>query len=164
MKKQQHIYLIRHGKSSWKDESLRDSQRPLKKRGIRDGTTMGRRLALVGVHPDLILTSPAVRARKTAQLIAKEVGCDRIECVDALYPGSVQLYLEALELACRSVDTVFLVAHNHGITELAWFLTGEEFTNVVTTGVVAISYDRGFVRTPGTGRLLFYDYPRKATS
>ena len=157
----QNIYLIRHGKSSWKDGSLHDIDRPLKKRGLRNSKAMGRRLASRSIRPDLILTSGAVRAQRTAQLIAAEVGCERLECIDQLYPGSMSTYLDCLETFSREADCIFLVAHNYGLTELAWYLTGKEFQNVVTCGVVGICYNDRFVPTEGAGRLLFYDYPKK---
>ena len=67
------LYLIRHAKSSWKDSSLDDFERPLNKRGRRDAPFMGKRLYRHHVRPDLVISSPAKRAISTSQLIAKEI-------------------------------------------------------------------------------------------
>ena len=67
------LYLVRHAKSSWKDSSLTDRERPLNKRGEKDAPMMGKRLLSRSVRPSLIMTSPAKRARRTARLIAREL-------------------------------------------------------------------------------------------
>lgn len=68
------LTLVRHAKSSWKDPSLDDFDRPLNQRGERDAPVMGRRLKARGARPSLILTSPAKRAKRTARLIAEAIG------------------------------------------------------------------------------------------
>ena len=81
------LYLVRHAKSSWKDSSLDDRDRPLNKRGRRAAPDMGQRLAAQGHHPELIISSPANRARSTAKKIAEEIGYDPslIRLDEALY-------------------------------------------------------------------------------
>ena len=73
------LFLVRHAKSSRDDPSLPDRDRPLDDRGKRDAPTMGKRLAKRDVKPDLLLSSPALRALTTAQLMAEEVGYKRKE-------------------------------------------------------------------------------------
>ena len=84
------LYLVRHAKSSRHDPSLSDRDRPLDERGKQDAPKMGQRLAKRDVRPDLLLSSPAVRALTTAQLIAEEVGYKRKDIVvdDRLYASS----------------------------------------------------------------------------
>ncbi|NIV19825.1 MAG: histidine phosphatase family protein, partial [Gammaproteobacteria bacterium] len=71
---QKTLYLVRHAKSSWDDPSLADRDRPLNKRGKRNAPDMGQRLAAQGFKPQLIISSPANRARTTAGVIAGELG------------------------------------------------------------------------------------------
>ena len=71
------LFLVRHAKSSRDDPSLPDRDRPLDDRGKQDAPKMGRRLAKRDVKPELLLSSPALRALTTAQLIAEEVGYER---------------------------------------------------------------------------------------
>ena len=65
------LLLLRHAKSSWSDPTLPDHDRPLNKRGIHDAPRMGKLLRHEHLMPDLILSSTAVRAKKTAELVAK---------------------------------------------------------------------------------------------
>ena len=67
------LTLIRHAKSSWKDESLLDLDRPLNKRGRRDAPMMGKRLAERESCADLMISSPAARALATAEAIAEAI-------------------------------------------------------------------------------------------
>src|SRR5205085_6869527 len=75
------LFLIRHAKSSWDDTALPDKDRPLGDRGRRDAPKMGKRLAKRDVKPDLILSSPATRALKTAEIIAKKLDYKRKDLV-----------------------------------------------------------------------------------
>ena len=70
---QRQLTLLRHAKSSWDGTHVKDRDRPLNERGERDAPLMGRRLRARGARPTLILTSPALRARRTAQVIASEI-------------------------------------------------------------------------------------------
>jgi bisphosphoglycerate-dependent phosphoglycerate mutase len=85
------LFLIRHAKSSWDDPALPDKDRPLGDRGRRDARKMGKRLAKRDVKPDLILSSPARRALKTARIIAKKLDYKLKDIVvdDRLYAGAV---------------------------------------------------------------------------
>ena len=67
------LYLVRHAKSSWKDPDLDDFDRPLNKRGKRDAPLMGQKLRQADVRPDLIVSSPAKRAAKTAKIMAGQI-------------------------------------------------------------------------------------------
>jgi phosphohistidine phosphatase len=158
------LYLIRHAKSSWADIDLDDFARPLNKRGKKDGPEMAARLAKAGVRPDLIVASPAKRAKKTAICMAKGVGYDKgaIKYYDELYLGSFSYHLQLLEQLFPQVTSLFLVGHNNTITELAEYLTGMSLGNVPTCGVVAVEYAEqdGFTNRAGGGKLLFFDFPK----
>ena len=158
------LFLIRHAKSSWDSPDLDDFKRPLNNRGKRNGPEMAQRLAHLSVVPDLILASPAKRAKKTATYMAKGTGypVESISYHEGLYLGSVDYHLDLLEKGFKKADTVFLVGHNYTITELAEYLTDTRISNVPTCGVVAIEYTdkKGFSRGSGKGSLLFFDFPK----
>ena len=121
------LFLVRHAKSSRDDPTLRDRERPLDDRGMRDATRMGRRLAERKVKPDRILSSPALRALTTAQLIAGEIGASRqdIDVVEQLYastPGELLAVIRALD---NRVERVMLFGHNPEFTDLARRLSPE---------------------------------------
>lgn len=161
------LFLVRHAKSSWGDPGLDDFERPLSKRGKRNGPEMAQRLAGLSVVPDLIYSSPAKRAKKTAIYMAEGTGypVSSISYHEGLYLGSVTYHLNLLQKGFKKADTVFLVGHNYTITELAEYLTGTRISNIPTCGVVAIEYsgEKGFSSEPGNGKLLFFDFPKKIT-
>src|SRR6185503_19133772 len=68
------LILVRHAKSSWKHPELKDIERPLKKRGLRDAPVIGKVLKELHVKPDVIISSPAERALATAKILAGELG------------------------------------------------------------------------------------------
>ena len=161
------LVLVRHAKSSWANIDLDDFARPLNARGKKDGPEMAARLARAGVHPDLIVASPAKRARKTALYMAKGTGYDKgaIRYYDELYLGSLAYHLQLLAELFGQAAVLFLVGHNPTITELAEHLTGKSLGNVPTCGVVAVEYAEqdGFTDRVGGGKLLFFDFPKNRT-
>lgn len=160
-----HLYLIRHAKSNWNDSALSDFDRPLNKRGKRDAPFMGQRLAAASVCPDLIIASSAKRARKTARIISKEIGYPkaRIVLTDTIYTSELGQLLEIIRSTGSDIQSLGLVGHNFVITELAEWLTGRSIVNIPTCGIVAIAFDiKQWRKVEGqTGKLVFFDYPKK---
>ncbi|MGB3211554.1 MAG: histidine phosphatase family protein [Desulforhopalus sp.] len=158
------LCLIRHAKSSWSNLDLDDFSRPLSKRGKEDCPRMAARLAMTGIRPDLIVSSPAKRAKKTALCMAKSAGYskDAISYEDDLYLGSLAYHLQLIDNLLKKVDVLFLVGHNNTLTELAEYLTGSTFGNVPTCGIVVVEYpeQNGFTSEPGVGRTVFFDFPK----
>ena len=119
------LLVMRHAKSSWKEEGLDDHERPLSKRGKKDAPRMGELLKEHDLVPDLILSSSAVRARHTAELAAEyceyvgEIGGGR-----ELYSFASEDYLEALSRVDDDTQRVMVVGHNPGLEELLQWLTG----------------------------------------
>lgn len=159
------LYLIRHAKSSWDNPGLDDLDRPLNKRGKRDAPFMGERLHKLGVRPDMVYTSPAKRARKTARTIADCVGypSGRIQQHDDIYTSDINKLLRVVRQTEGRVGRLFLVGHNYVLTDLAEYLTNEPLGNVPTCGVVAIDFDIDSWHQVGeaAGQLQFFDYPKK---
>lgn len=159
------IYLIRHAKSSWSDESLDDFSRPLNSRGKRDVELMGKRLHKYGAKPDIIYSSPAKRAYKTAKELAKVVNFDTeaITFIDSLYESSYESYLQTIHSTDDTCKSIFIVAHNPTITEVGEQLSGAILTDMPTCAIVCISFDvKSFkdIREE-SGKILFFDYPKK---
>jgi phosphohistidine phosphatase len=120
------LLILRHAKSSWSNPSLADIDRPLNKRGKRDAPRIGALLRDQDLVPDLILCSPAVRAKKTAQAVSNESGYEgEIEIHDDLYPGDPSTYLEILASSPDEIDRAMIVGHNPGLEEFLDALTGE---------------------------------------
>ncbi len=94
-----YIYLIRHAKSSWGEVDISDFDRPLNKRGKKDLPFMANRLKEFGIKPDLILSSPAKRAQKTAKTIAETIDYDMQDILyeESLYDSSYTTYRYLLD-------------------------------------------------------------------
>lgn len=120
------LLILRHAKSSWDEPGLADIQRPLNKRGKHDAPRVGELIKEAGVVPDIILTSPAVRAMKTAEAAADTSGYEgEIEIRDVFYPGDPGDYIEALNELPDGYIRVMVIGHNPGLEELLSDLTGE---------------------------------------
>ena len=158
------LFLVRHAKSSRDDPSLPDRDRPLNDRGKQDAARMGKRLATRGVKPDLLVSSPALRALTTARLIAEELGCKPQDIVedDRLYASNPEDLLAVVRALDRKLDGVMLFGHNPEFTDLARRLSGE-FIDMPTSTVAEFTFntkawsDVGEIK-PAKVEL---DYPKK---
>ncbi|UZR27615.1 histidine phosphatase family protein [Methylococcus mesophilus] len=162
------LLLIRHAKSAWTDPSLTDRDRPLNERGKRDAPFMGSLLRFRGMEPDCMVSSPARRARKTARLIAGEVGYDKdaIVIAEQIYLGGRRAVVELVQALNDEDERVYIIGHNPDLSEAASCLTGESLGELPTCGMVAIEfpvYSWTHVME-GAGRLKFFDYPKKHLS
>jgi len=118
------LLLMRHAKSSFKDGSMPDFERPLSKKGEKDAPRMGKLLREKDLIPDVIISSPALRARATAELVADKIGYKgEIIYLESLYLGEPQAYLEALRNLDDEVETVLVVGHNPGLESLLQMMT-----------------------------------------
>ena len=158
------LILVRHAKSSWKDSALDDRERPLNKRGERDAPVMGTRLARRKDRPDLIVSSPAVRALETARIIAKKLGYVRRSIVveERLYGASVVELLDVIRNADESVATLMLFGHNPGLTELANHIGPRPIANLPTCGVLHLKFETDVWSVVGYARgdEVLFDSPR----
>jgi phosphohistidine phosphatase len=120
------ILVLRHAKSSRKDPDLTDHDRPLNKRGKRDAPRMGRLLKKEDLVPDIIISSTAMRARGTAEAVAKASGYKGdITFNGSLYAAGPQAYIDALHELSDDYVRVLTIGHNPGLEELVEMLTGE---------------------------------------
>ncbi len=158
------LIIVRHAKSSWRDSGLDDRERPLNKRGERDAPEMGARLARRKDRPDLIVSSPAVRALATARIIARKLDYARkdIVLIERLYGAGLDELLDVIRKADESVATLLLFGHNPGLTQLANHLGPREIPNLPTCGVLHLRFDAdiwavvGFAR----GEEVLFDFPK----
>jgi phosphohistidine phosphatase len=159
------LTLVRHAKSSWEFPELTDSDRPLNKRGENDAPVMGQRLAAKAISPDLMVTSPAKRALKTAKVVAGEIGYPKKKLVieERVYLADVVELMSILHEIDNSYKDVFLVGHNPGLTDLVNDLMDESILNVPTCGVVRANFNIETWKAlgKGMGKLEFFDYPKK---
>ena len=128
------VIFLRHAKSDWDAEWAEDLDRPLSERGRRAAAAVGTFLAEAGHVPNLVLCSPATRARQTLELAvtAGNWTCP-IETADELYYGSVD---HMVALACRrQVPVLMLVGHEPTMSSTLEYMTGAELR--MPTGALA---------------------------
>lgn len=163
------VLLLRHGKSDWSNPGLADFDRPLAKRGLNDAPRMGEVLALFDHVPDKILTSPAKRARQTAELAAEACGYKKsFQLENDFYGGDAEDLLAALQRLPHQVDRPMLVGHNPIMEETVdLLLSGDEVDwgisiRLPTAGLVCLDvdiYDWGHLE-PGDAVLRWYVIPK----
>ena len=164
-----YLTLLRHGKSDWDERYRSDYERPLKARGRRDAPQMGEYLASLDLVPDLIVSSPAERARMTAELFADGVGYDEeIDWEEDIYAASAGELLAILRRQPDDVEHVLFVGHNPGFEDLTSYLAGMGLQGatygirVPTAAAVhlAIDVSRWKDARPGCGELLWLMTPK----
>lgn len=135
------LLLLRHAKSSWKDDSQDDFDRPLNERGKYDAPRVGEVLAEHALRPDLVLCSSAKRARKTADKVLEASGyASELRLLDDLYLASPSAYLAHLKKLPNQISCVLLVGHNPGLEELLSEMTGQH-RHLPTAALVQIELD-----------------------
>jgi phosphohistidine phosphatase len=132
------LLLMRHAKSSWKDNTLNDHQRPLNPRGKRDAPRMGEYLLEQGILLDAILCSTAKRARETAKRFLGEYDFDgEIFYVDDLYHADYETYITLLNQLPDTIETAMIVAHNPGMDYFLEMVC-DEYEHMTTAAIAFI--------------------------
>lgn len=158
------LTLLRHAKSSWQDKHLADHQRPLNRRGEKDAPVMAARISQAGIRPSLILSSPAVRAWTTAKIVAREISypVEFLQREQQLYLADRHQLLGFLGSQDRKFNSIMLVGHNPGLTDLANYLHPSLTDNLPTCGVVSMRIDSDDWSLPPASavEILVFDFPK----
>jgi len=159
-----HLLLVRHAKSSWGDLSIKDFDRPLNDRGKNDAPMMAKRLLKRGITIDAFISSPAKRARRTAELFVKEYkgSKDQIIFFDELYLAGFSAFSDVIAKTDDRFSSIAVFSHNEGITEFANSLTDTKTDNIPTCGVFAVSLKaKNWSDFPGAKKeFWFFDFPK----
>jgi len=135
------LTLLRHAKSDRDPKYATDFERPLNERGRRDAPAIGRHLAALELTPDLIVSSPAERARQTAELVARGASYKKpITWQETIYEADVEALFAVIQALPDAAEHVMLVGHNPGF----------ELTASALIGVQAAGYSRGVVLSTAT--------------
>ena len=162
------VYLLRHGKSSWKS-GLPDHERPLAKRGRRAAKAIRRHLREQEVEPELVLCSSARRARETLERIGPALESSEVRVERSLYGADSHELLDRLYAVPDHVGSVMLIGHNPGLQQLALDLARpaagvqELRATYPTAALVTLAFTARSWRLlePGTGELIGFVRPRE---
>lgn len=134
------LLLMRHAKSSWKDSSLTDHQRPLNKRGKRDAPKMGLLLNEQGLIPEIILCSTAERAKLTVQYLLESCEFEGdVQYFDALYHADYSTYIEHLSQLPTEIDLAMIVGHNPEMNNFLYTLC-DVYEHMPTAAIAHIAF------------------------
>ena len=157
------VLLMRHAKSKRGPEYDTDFERPLAKRGKRDAERVGAFLIEQDLVPELILSSPARRARDTAERCAEAAGCpEAVQLEPSLYGGSEEAYLSLLWALEDTVGRVMFVGHNPDLEVVVEEL-GHRYARMPTCALARVDADveRWEAFFQGARRLVWVQYPRE---
>jgi phosphohistidine phosphatase len=157
------LFIIRHAKSSWKDLTLDDFDRPLNKRGKLNAPMMGDRLKSRDILPDIIISSPALRTKKTAKIIANKINYEKkIIYKKELYESSSSILSDIISKIDDKNSVAFIFGHNTGINGFVEKYV-DLYDNVPTCGVVEIEFDckKWIEIDKNNAKMLSFDYPKK---
>ncbi|MBD3224527.1 MAG: histidine phosphatase family protein [Caldithrix sp.] len=159
------VYFMRHAKSSWKDGSLTDHERPLNKRGLKDAPLMGKLLKEKGMLPDGILVSSARRAQETCRLFTEMADYDpaSVHTEEMIYENDYDILLQLIRQQPDAWQSLMIIGHNPSTQEAVNALSDQFFDKIPTAAIAAIQF---MVRNwsevgQNRGRLLFFEYPKK---
>ena len=157
------LFISRHAKSSWADAALADFDRPLNERGLRAAPFMGGLMRRRDLLPDAILSSPAARARQTAELLKNAGAFDaEIRFDHRIYEASPPSLRQVVAELDDWIDSALLVGHNPGIEGFLRFLTGHlEPMPTAALAVIKLNIDDWVNIDDGCGELKSVHRPKE---
>lgn len=164
------VLILRHAKSDWANPGQLDFDRPLAKRGLEDTPRMAEVLVRFACMPDKILSSPAQRAKQTAELVAKACGYHQaIQWENSFYEGGSADLIAALQQLSPTVERVLLVGHNPVLENTVVALCASDgmegdgwAIKIPTTGLVCLNFEitDWAELQPGDGILHWFIIPK----
>jgi phosphohistidine phosphatase len=157
------LLLLRHAKSDWDDPSLRDFDRPLAARGERDAPRIGKALRHRGPEPDLIVSSPAARAKATIEAVIKAAKLNlEVRFNEAVYGASSPELMTLIRRLPDDSSCAMLVGHNPGFEDLVGRLSGSQ-ERMPTAALACIEFqiDHWEDANDGEGKLAWLLTPKQ---
>lgn len=141
---------------------MSDFNRPLNKRGLKAAPKMGAVMRKRKLQPQLILSSPAARAKETTRLISEAAGLKtEVRYEQGIYEASVGRLLKIVSQIDESVNTAMLVGHNPGFEELLAGLTSEsQRMPTAALACIELEVEKWSDVSTGSGKLAWLVKPK----
>jgi phosphohistidine phosphatase len=155
------LILVRHGKSSWK-ENLPDDQRPLKKRGFKDADLVIKAYLATRQEPLTVWSSYAVRALTTAEIFKDKLNISNSDfhVKKELYTFNGSQLLKTIQSCDDSIENLMVFGHNPAMTSVVNHLGDQEFDNIPTTGLTVLEFETDSWRNLKDGKTILYLFPK----
>ena len=136
------LYLIRDAKSDWSVPGESDMERDITKKGLKHINTMASYLTLRGIKPDVILSSCALRAQETTNILASNMKFTGLKYyLQELYLSPPELIKEIIMAQDDKFSEMFIIGHNPQLSELVFILSAEHIAKMPSLAIVAIKFD-----------------------
>jgi phosphohistidine phosphatase len=137
------LLIIRHGKADWPSPGQHDQERPLTATGIKRTEKIAEFLKSRHILPDLIISSKAVRAAATAEILADGLGYNKslIKFEKSIYHATYTEIFDLFFEIPESVQKLAIIGHNPTLTDFSNLFLEHPIDNLPTTGVVCMSFD-----------------------
>ena len=159
------LILMRHAKSSWDHPDLKDFERDLNPRGLRNAPEMGIRLKEKNWPVNLVVCSMATRAKRTAALVCKAIDypAQRIDFRTEIYEAQISDLKHVLQSIDDTQESVLLIGHNPSITYFTDFLANCGHIHMPTAAMMYLELDIKHWQEvkPGCGKLVEFDFPKR---
>ena len=159
------LSLLRHAEASWDDISLSDFNRTLNRQGEQEALDMAELLQAKGIHPQQVVSSPAIRAISTAEIIAYtlRVEASTIQQVSSIYEASVNDLMQIVQGLDDQKEHILLIGHNPGLSMFANSLTENRYS-LPTCGFLnlRLDIDQWSELAPGLGKELAFYRPEES--
>lgn len=156
------IYIVRHAKSSWEYEDIKDIDRPLKKRGINDAYLISNVLHKKISTPDVFISSCANRALHTGMIFsyAFNYPLANLKISKSLYSFSDGYLIKTVKALDDGFDTAIIFSHDHGINSFVNKFGDKFIDHVPTCGVIGIKFDTNHWKNIKHGKTIITEFPK----
>jgi len=156
------LYIVRHAKSSWEYQGIKDIDRPLKKRGINDAYLISEVLQKKIDTPSVFVSSSANRALHTAMIFsyAFKYPLSNLKISKSLYSFSDGYLIKTIKALDNGFDSAIIFSHDHGINDFINKFGDNSIDHVPTCGVIAIEFKTKHWKDIKNGKTLFAEFPK----
>ena len=155
------LYIVRHAKSSWEYEGVKDIDRPLKKRGINDAYLISNVIHKKIACPDVFVASCANRALHTAIIFSYTFNFPlaNIKISKSLYSFSDGYLIKTVKALDDGFDSSIIFSHDHGISTFVNKFGHQLIDHVPTCGVIGIKFDTNHWKNIKSGTTFLVEFP-----